>query len=150
FTNVKCVSKNLSWVLVHNCRLKAINKKRVDFNYNSTILHPVNNIEIHTQLFKKSNGYKPWLIDVTFDACSFLRKNNHPVVNMVYGIFRSNSNINHTCPYMGPIFVKDLYLKPSSIPLPVPTGDYYLLIEWKFDRRLQVTNQFYVEYIEDS
>ncbi|KAH8311916.1 hypothetical protein KR044_008547, partial [Drosophila immigrans] len=166
FTNVECQSQNLSWVVMHHCRLKAINRNRVDFNFNSTILYPVYNLSVRTQLFKKANGYKPWLIDVSVDVCLFLRRNNHPFVKIVYDIFRPSSNINHTCPYVvsrkqnaifisndniysqGPIIVAGLHLKPNSIPLPLPTGDYCLVIKWKFDRRLQAISKFYFEYIE--
>ncbi|XP_060650646.1 uncharacterized protein LOC132787556 [Drosophila nasuta] len=107
FSNLECESKNQSWIIIHNCRLKAVNRNRVDVNFNSTILHPVNNIHVHGQVLKKENGYKPWLIDYNVDGCAFLRKNNHPVVKMIYDLFRSKSNINHTCPYVGPIIVKD-------------------------------------------
>ncbi|KAH8358831.1 hypothetical protein KR093_002779, partial [Drosophila rubida] len=149
FTNVECQSTNLSWVLIHQCRLKAINRNRVDFNLNSTILYPVRSLRVHTQLLKKANGYKPWLIDVEIDVCLFLKKHNHPFIKIVYDIFASSSNINHTCPYVGPIIVTDLHLKPDSIPLPLPTGDYCLIIKWKFDRKIQALNKFYFEYMED-
>ncbi|XP_051862800.1 uncharacterized protein LOC127565915 [Drosophila albomicans] len=149
FSNLECESKNQSWIIVHTCRLKAINRKRVDVNFNSTILHPVNILHVHCQVLKKANGYKPWLIDYTVDGCAFLRKNNHPFVKIVYDLFKSKSNINHTCPY-GPIIVKDLYLTPNSIPLPFPTGDYCLLLEWKFDRRIQIITKYCMEYIEDN
>ncbi|XP_060645506.1 uncharacterized protein LOC132784118 [Drosophila nasuta] len=107
-------------------------------------------MEVHAQLLKKANGYKPWLIDVHFDVCSFLNKNNHPFVKIVYGIFRPSSNINHTCPYVGPIIMKDLYLKPNSIPLPMPSGEYCFIVKWKFDKKIQAINKFFFEYLEDS
>jgi len=65
-----------------------------------TILHPVYDLRARVQIIKKANGYKPWLIDVTFDICEFLRKHNHPFIKVMYNIFRDSSNINHTCPYM--------------------------------------------------
>ncbi|KRF99298.1 uncharacterized protein Dwil_GK27606 [Drosophila willistoni] len=57
------------------------NAKCETFN-KSTYLHPVNKLSVHGQLFKKANGYKPWLINVTFDACRYLRRPNNPAVSM--------------------------------------------------------------------
>lgn len=100
FTNAVCLSQNKSWVVIHNCRLNAVNRNRIDFNFNSTILHPVYDLRARVQMIKKANGYKPWLVDITFDICEFLRKHNHPFIKIMYSIFRDSSNINHTCPYM--------------------------------------------------
>lgn len=63
------------------------------------LLHPVNKIDVRAQIQKKGNGYKPWLIDISFDACKYLRKPNNPAIKMIYGVFKEFSTINHTCPY---------------------------------------------------
>ncbi|SPP73251.1 Hypothetical predicted protein [Drosophila guanche] len=67
---------------------------------NGTILHPANDVTIHGRVFKRANGYKPWLFDVNFDGCQFIRKRNQPFANLVYGLFKEFTNINHSCPYV--------------------------------------------------
>ncbi|XP_002137864.4 uncharacterized protein [Drosophila pseudoobscura] len=149
FTNAVCESYNQSWFVFHNCRLKAVSRSKVFFNMNGTILHPANDIKIHMRIFKKANGYKPWLFDVTCDACLHLRKRNTPFLSIVYGLFKPYTNINHTCPYVGPQIITDFYLRPELLRLPFPTGDYMLSMRWIFDKKLQFDTNISFTYVED-
>lgn len=45
------------------------------------------------------HGYKPFFINVTFDACKFLKNQKHSIVKLFYNAFKDSSNLNHTCPY---------------------------------------------------
>ncbi|XP_033232384.1 uncharacterized protein [Drosophila pseudoobscura] len=167
FTNFVCESYNQSWFVFHNYRLKAVSRNKVLLNMNGTILHPANNISVHSRIFKKANGYKPWLFDIYFDVCQYLRKRNQPFVNIVYGLFKDFSNINHSCPYVvrlyvyveplvhlkfilqGPQIVKDFYLRPELLRLPFPTGDYLVAIQWYFDKKLQFDTNVSFTFVED-
>ncbi|XP_034650055.1 uncharacterized protein LOC117889741 [Drosophila subobscura] len=149
FTNFVCETYNQSWFVFHNCRLKAVSRSKVILNMNGTIFHPAHDISIHGRIFKRANGYKPWLIDIHFDACLYIRKRNQPVVNLVYGLFREFSNINHSCPYVGPQILKDFYLKPELLRLPIPTGDYMLTLQWYFDKKLQFDTNVSFTFVED-
>ncbi|KAH8343980.1 hypothetical protein KR084_003089, partial [Drosophila pseudotakahashii] len=99
FTNFACESYNTSWYVFHNCRLKAVARDKVLLNMNGTILHPAYDIHIQYQIFKRANGYKPWMFNNKLDACRYLRHPYDPVLAIVYGLFKDFSNINHTCPY---------------------------------------------------
>ncbi|XP_022226173.1 uncharacterized protein LOC111076594 [Drosophila obscura] len=149
FTNLVCQSYNQSWFVFHNCRLKAVSRNIVVFNANGTVLYPVNDISVRGRIFKRANGYRPWLYDVTFDACRYLRKPNNPLIAMVYGLFKQYSNINHTCPFVGPQIVKDFYLRTDLMPLPLPTGDYLLSLQWLFDKKLQFDTNVSFAFVED-
>ncbi|XP_022213589.1 uncharacterized protein LOC111068431 [Drosophila obscura] len=149
FTNVVCESFNKSWFVFHNCRLKAVSRTKVTFNMNATILHPTNDIFIHAKVFKRANGYKPWLFDVNFDACLYLRRRSIPFVSLVYGLVKEFSNINHTCPYVGPQIIKDFYLKPELLRLPIPTGDYMLSLQWLFNKKPQFDTNVSFTFVED-
>ncbi|KRG04187.1 uncharacterized protein Dmoj_GI26084 [Drosophila mojavensis] len=35
-------------------------------------------IHYRAELFQKANGYKPWLVNATVDACRFLKRPFHP------------------------------------------------------------------------
>nr|NP_001027125.1 uncharacterized protein Dmel_CG33725, isoform A [Drosophila melanogaster]AAZ66066.3 uncharacterized protein Dmel_CG33725, isoform A [Drosophila melanogaster] len=149
FTNFACLSRNQSWFVFHNCRLKAVSREKVLLNFNGTVLHPANNIIVHVKLFKKANGFKPWLLDVKLDACRFVRTNFHPFVRIIFDLFKDFSTINHTCPYVGLQVVKDFYLRPEKLKLPFPSGDYLLSLIWIFDKRPQFDTNVSFVYAED-
>ncbi|XP_017065710.1 uncharacterized protein LOC108104270 [Drosophila eugracilis] len=148
-TNVVCESYNRSWFVFHNCRLKAISRDKVIFNANATVLHPANSIQIHGKVYKRENGFKPWLIDTKIDACRFMRGKYNPVAKIVYSLFQTFSNINHTCPYVGPQIVQGFYLKPELLLLPFPTGQYMLALRWFFDQKLQFDTNVSFLFEED-
>jgi len=51
-------------------------------------------------LYKRLNGYKPFLYNMTLDGCRFLKSRNpNPIALYFYNLFKDYSNINHTCPY---------------------------------------------------
>lgn len=98
-TNAVCESSNKSWVVIEQCRLRAISRNVTTLNIIIDFLHPARNIQLLLQLKKKANGYKPWLFDYTIDACAFMRRQRHPVYKMFWMIIRDFSTVNHSCPY---------------------------------------------------
>ncbi|XP_032597026.1 uncharacterized protein LOC116805920 [Drosophila grimshawi] len=115
-TNVVCHSYNKSLVAINECRLRAINRNKTTFNFNGTFLFTVNEVTLELQVFKKANGYKPWLFKASVDACRFLRKPYNPFVIIVYKLFKDFTNINHTCPYVASITSKKYSQKvPNSV-----------------------------------
>jgi len=97
-TNVMCGSYNKSWVIINQCRLKAIGRHKIVFNFNATFIYPTTDISVRYQLFKRESGYKPWLVNVNIDACQFLRRPYDAIGVMIYKFYSEFSNINHTCP----------------------------------------------------
>ncbi|EDW33291.1 GL20426 [Drosophila persimilis] len=146
-TNAKCPSYNKSWVEVHYCRLKAYSRNKTSLNVNATFLHPANNIFLRLKLMKRANGYKPFLWDFTLDACEFMRKRNQPVAKIVWNIIKDVSTVNHTCPYVCLQTVSDFHR--VEIPLPMPTGEYLLLMTWIFDGKPQFSTDVYFTFVED-
>ncbi|XP_037722739.1 uncharacterized protein LOC119555440, partial [Drosophila subpulchrella] len=149
FKNFECKTYNQSWFVFHNCRLKAVSRDRVLFNMKGTVLHPAHNIQLHTKMFKRASGFKPWLMDSTIDACRFMRKQYDPFVRIVFNIVKDFSNFNHPCPFVGPQVVKDFYLRPELLMLPFPTGEYLLTMQWYFDRKLQYATNVTFIFEED-
>ncbi|XP_034664404.1 uncharacterized protein LOC117898838 [Drosophila subobscura] len=136
-------------MVFHNCRLKAVSRDKVLFNLNATITQPIDDVTTRARVLKRANGYKPWIVDVTFDACRFMAKKSIPVASIVYGLFKEFTNINHTCPYVGPAIIKDFYLKPELLRLPLPTGDYMLSLQWFFKKRLVADTNASFKFVED-
>ncbi|XP_070853035.1 uncharacterized protein [Drosophila suzukii] len=149
FKNFECKTYNQSWFVFQHCRLKAVSRDRVLLNMNGTVLHPVHNIHLHAKMFKRASGFKPWLLDSTIDVCRFVRKHYDPFIGIVFNIFKEFSNFNHTCPYVGPQVVKDFYLRPELLIVPLPTGEYMLAMQWYFDKKLQFDTNVTFVFEED-
>ncbi|XP_017000669.1 uncharacterized protein [Drosophila takahashii] len=146
-TNAVCESFNKSWVVFHYCRLKAYSRNKTSLNVNATFLQPANNILIKLKMMKKANGYKPFLFDIAFDACEFMRRRNQPAARIVWNLIKDVSTVNHTCPYVGLQTVSDFH--DIHIPLPWPSGDYLMLMEWIFDTKPQFATNVYFTFKED-
>ncbi|XP_017015674.1 uncharacterized protein [Drosophila takahashii] len=149
-TNVECISHNKSWVRVNMCRLKAISRYKVVFNFNATLFYPTPDIRVTYRVFKRENGYKPWMINVEIDSCRFLRKPYNVFGVMIYNFFRNFTNANHTCPLSGDLIVKNMYLTTEPFKgLPWPTGEYLFAMNWKFFRKPQFDTNVSFQFIED-
>ncbi|BFG03457.1 uncharacterized protein DMAD_02710 [Drosophila madeirensis] len=146
-TNAKCQSYNKSWVEIHYCRLKAYSRNKTSLNVNLTVLETANNIHLRLKLMKRANGYKPFLWDYTFDACEFMRKRNQPVAKIFWNMIKEVSTVNHTCPYVGLQSLNDFH-RPE-IPVPMPSGEYLLLLNWIFDEKPQFATNVYFTLVED-
>lgn len=156
-TNVVCESYDKSLTVFHYCRLKAYSRTKTSLHINATFLHPINSISVRFQMLKRANGYKPFLFDITVDACQFLRKPNNPVIKIVYNMIKDASNINHSCPYVVRFLIKIIYNYISflidlqgtvvlndfhriSLPLPFPSGDYLSRLDFLINGK----TKFYV------
>ncbi|KAH8347329.1 hypothetical protein KR059_009153, partial [Drosophila kikkawai] len=154
FTNIKCTSLDLSFSSFDYCHIKAVNRS---FKYLSlkVKLHkvPITKIKVNIAVLKRFNGYRPFMYNVTVDACRFIRNpKSNPVFSYLYSLFKTYSNMNHTCPYnVSYLGLKiPLKLKPVSFQhdliveklntqfvnnqvtavLPVPEGDYIFETNW--------------------
>ncbi|XP_017000639.2 uncharacterized protein [Drosophila takahashii] len=146
-TNAVCRSYNTSWVAIHYCRLKAYSRNKTSLNINATFIEPANKVNLHMKMMKKASGYKPFLFDYNFDACEFMRRRNQPFAKIIWNMIKDVSTINHTCPYMGLQSLTDFYL--IEFPLPLPSGEYLLLLDWLFDGKPQFATNVYFTLVED-
>jgi len=104
-------------------------------------------------MFKRFNGYRPFMYNVTVDACRFLKnRKSSPVINFWLNVIENYTNFNHLCPFNVSIF-SDKYLPITSIfyfkhdisleklpvetvnfqvtdVLPFPEGDYLIETNW--------------------
>ncbi|EDV44289.1 uncharacterized protein Dana_GF18909 [Drosophila ananassae] len=100
-------------------------------------------------VFKKANGYKPWILQGTIDVCRYLRKPYSAFAKIIFDLFQEFSNINHTCPFVGPLVVKNFYLRSELLRLPFPTGDYLMSGQCFFDKKPQFDANVSFMYTED-
>lgn len=99
FTNAVCQSHNKSLIKIKECRIRAVSRYTNIFNFYEIMLQPIYKMSVRVQMLKKANGYKPWLYDVSVDACEFLRKPSNPFVILLVKQFKNFTNIfDQKCP----------------------------------------------------
>ncbi|KAH8293960.1 hypothetical protein KR054_007015, partial [Drosophila jambulina] len=136
FTNLFCNSLDKKFVEFEYCHIKAINRT---YKYVSGKLKvykmPLTKLMVNVGLWKRFNGYKPFLYNITLEVCSFLRNpKSNPVAKFLYDIQRSYSNMNHSCPLNHDVILDklpvDFINDQITRVLPFPEGDYLVKIHW--------------------
>ncbi|XP_059221397.1 uncharacterized protein LOC106094117 [Stomoxys calcitrans] len=129
FTNLKCLDHDVNFSRFEVCRLKVIGRGVVTLNIKVALYKtPVTNSTLNIALYKKANGFKPFLYNYTVDLCAFFaNRKRYPVVKVLMELFVNNSNINHTCPYNDALMIKDLVFDEDRFQLlPIPEGEYMI------------------------
>ncbi|XP_049314399.1 uncharacterized protein LOC109579375 [Bactrocera dorsalis] len=141
FTNIKCVTLDKPFADFAYCKLKALSRHVVALSLLVNLFElPVNNVSLNVEVFKRFNGYRPYLFNKTLNFCDFLcNKKRVGVLDIVFKFMETYSNINHTCPYniSNDIVIDRLILKPNYFTLfPLPVGEYRIKMvgadnDWK-------------------
>ncbi|KMY97553.1 uncharacterized protein Dsimw501_GD13270, isoform B [Drosophila simulans] len=121
FTNLHCESLDKDFALFEYCFLKSVNRtyKYVSIKVN-LLRTPITKIKVRFGLYKRLNGYKPFLYNMTLDACRFL---NSPNPNPVALYLFQHDIVLDKMPY------HSLNYKLTKI-LPFPEGKYMLEGHW--------------------
>ncbi|KRG00061.1 uncharacterized protein Dwil_GK27642 [Drosophila willistoni] len=138
FTNVKCECADEKFCGFEYCFLKSVNRsyKYISIKVNLHKL-PITNFSFNFVLWKRFNGYKPFLYNFTIEnGCKFLGnpKSRNPVQKYFFDFFGPYGNMNHKCPFNHDIFIEKV--PTSSIDyrltklLPFPEGDYLFDVTW--------------------
>ncbi|XP_043654766.1 uncharacterized protein LOC122621083 [Drosophila teissieri] len=101
FTNIDCTSLDKTFDDFEYCYLKSVNRS---YKYLSAKVKlfktPITKVKVHAVLFKRYNGYKPFMFNVTVDACRFLNNTKgNPLASYFMEFLKPYSNMYHTCPF---------------------------------------------------
>ncbi|XP_034665127.1 uncharacterized protein LOC117899310 [Drosophila subobscura] len=136
FTNVNCTSLNKKFGECEYLYLKSVNRtyKYLSGKFKLYQL-PVKALDVNFVLLKRFNGYKPFLYNVTVNACKlFVNPKSSPVAKFFYDSFLTFSNMNHSCPYNHDIIIDklpaDFINHRLTQLLPFPHGDYLVEAYW--------------------
>ncbi|XP_044250865.1 uncharacterized protein, partial [Drosophila takahashii] len=96
---------------------------------------PITKVKVNVALLKLLNGYKPFLYNLTVDACRFIKNPKaNPIGNYIHSFFKDYSNMNHSCPVDHDIILEKLPIGHPNTQvtevLPVPHGDYLYHSNW--------------------
>ncbi|XP_059221729.1 uncharacterized protein LOC106082033 [Stomoxys calcitrans] len=108
-----------------------------------SLLGHIHNKEQQQHQENGNNGYRPFLYNISVDACDFMRnRKRYPVFAIYMNAIMPFSNVNHTCPYNHDMIVKDMVMREDMLALaPLPGGDYM------FKLRLGVKNEWKSEIV---
>ncbi|KAH8335648.1 hypothetical protein KR074_007691, partial [Drosophila pseudoananassae] len=136
FTNFQCTSLDKEFTDFEYCRLKAINRT---YKYVSTKVLlfkvPITKVRVNFGLYKRMNGYRPFLYNISVDACKFLKnRKGNPITNYFFDFIREISNMNHTCPFdhdliMEKLTTENINHRVTKM-LAFPEGDYMVEMHW--------------------
>ncbi|XP_075150387.1 uncharacterized protein LOC142224495 [Haematobia irritans] len=142
FTNINCTSLDPEFSSFSVCSLKMIRRNTVGLNITCN-LHkiPVTNVSINVSIFKRSNGYHPYMLNISTDFCKFAKnRNKQPLFKILADFLLRNSNINHECPFDHDLVARNLVLDQKLFSyIPLQTGDYMFRLivaaynDWKAD-----------------
>ncbi|KAH8353627.1 hypothetical protein KR084_012259, partial [Drosophila pseudotakahashii] len=149
FTNIKCMTTDKNFTEFEYCILKAKNRTYKYISGKIKLYDIINTVKVNFGLYKRFNGYKPFLYNQTLDACYFINhQKGNPVAKYLYEIVKGNTNINHTCPYNHDVFVEKLSTEiinhHITKVLPFPEGDYMFNTHWILNGKLSAKVQVYV------
>ncbi|XP_037951855.1 uncharacterized protein LOC119682476 [Teleopsis dalmanni] len=134
FTNIKCMPLDKEFADFDYCYLKSVNRSYKYMSLKVKLFKvPITSVTIRYALLKKESGYKPFLYNISLDACEFLKSQKNPVTKYFHSFFREHSNMNHTCPYDHDLIVEKLntnFLNSRFLVLPFPSGEYALYTTW--------------------
>ncbi|EDV96532.1 GH16300 [Drosophila grimshawi] len=141
FTNVECEMLDPLYATFKECKLKILGRGIVGLNVYATLNQgPFKTAKVNVCVWRKFNGYRPFLFNTTFDFCKFMDKSKEKLsyIRLILNAISESSNLNHSCPYEHSIIVRDLVLKEEFFKLaPIPSGQYKIQImaatnnQWK-------------------
>ncbi|XP_041675672.1 uncharacterized protein LOC121530528 [Drosophila eugracilis] len=132
FTNIKCEVADPDFCNIEYCYLKSVNRTYKYYSLKVNLFKiPITKVKVNAAIYKFANGYKPFMYNVTVDACKFLKnQKSNPIFGYFYGYFKDHSNMNHTCPYDHDIVVDKLttafFNQRAKYLLPFPDGKYLI------------------------
>ncbi|XP_039479056.1 uncharacterized protein LOC120443793 [Drosophila santomea] len=136
FTNLKCMSVDKDFAEFTECTLKSINRTYKYISARVSLYKlPITKAGVNFGLYKRFNGYKPFLYNQTINACHFFKHQKaHPVAKYFFDMIKEVSNLNHSCPYNHDIIVEkvstDMVNHHITNILSYPEGDYMLETRW--------------------
>ncbi|KAH8290981.1 hypothetical protein KR054_007626 [Drosophila jambulina] len=147
FTNMQCLSFNESFAVFTKCKLNLLGRGRAGAEMYLKLLQlPVDNCWINWSIYRRYNGFRPFLYNVSTDFCQLLGNSNVlSFQGLVINAIMTRSNLNHTCPYDHDIILDNLEFNDEFLKnLPLPQGNYKIELGFATDKvwRVKVTMFF--------
>ncbi|KAH8302731.1 hypothetical protein KR044_010235, partial [Drosophila immigrans] len=146
---ITCKCLDTSYCKFTKCEMKVVRRGVIAFNMECEVHQkPVTNLRVHFELFRKSNGYRSFMVNHTLDYCYYMRNpTSYPLFNAIHKSFIASTNFNHTCPFNHDFTVNDFIYSSNPLldDLPVPNGEYMIVVRsasakaWRMEHKVFVS-----------
>ncbi|SPP72876.1 Hypothetical predicted protein [Drosophila guanche] len=113
------------------CYVKDLGGDKSHVQMDCTLLEPLRNATTRIKLHKKdyTDQYKPFLVNVAFKVCDLIaRKTSLPYGLVMWRTVQMFTNANHSCPFVGHLFARDMVFGANNLPSSIPLGVYWVTI----------------------
>lgn len=125
---LECSQNDGERLALVECDLKRISRNDFKINITINLLERVKDVWIHGVAYYKYNHYQKFPIDLWEDLCGWLSgKSKSYILDWFVKKLLKFSNLNHTCPYEGTIFVKNnniSYKEIQNFEVFLPSGRF--------------------------
>ncbi|KAH8372409.1 hypothetical protein KR093_011384, partial [Drosophila rubida] len=145
---ISCKCLDTNFCAFSKCEMNVLRRGVSAFNMRCEIYKkPITNIKVHFELFRKSNGYRSFLLNHTLDYCFYMRSpTSYPLFHAIHKTFITFSNFNHSCPYDHDFVVNNFVYGGNSFleDIPLPNGEYMLVVRtafwkaWRMEYKIHV------------
>ncbi|XP_017027573.1 uncharacterized protein [Drosophila kikkawai] len=151
FKSLHCTNYNKTLGEIKLCKIKAINRYRNSISIQFRQKTTVHNVNMRLELFKRANGWRPFLYNISFNLCDFLSKRNNMIVRLGYEYIKPYIPItNYTCPFKKGHLIKvtdlEFDIEKFRIRFPIETGEYAIQLSFIVARIVTLTLNGSAEY----
>ncbi|XP_017066135.1 uncharacterized protein LOC108104517 [Drosophila eugracilis] len=152
FKSLHCTNYNKTLGEIVLCRIKAINRYRNSISIQFRQLTTVPQVQMRMELFKRANGWRPFLYNISFNLCEFLsKKRKNIIVSLGYEYLKPYIPItNYTCPFKKNHLIRctdlEFDIEKFRIRFPIETGEYALQLSFIVQRKVTLTLNGSIEY----
>ncbi|KAH8351239.1 hypothetical protein KR084_012202, partial [Drosophila pseudotakahashii] len=150
FKDLHCNVNENEYAEILLCKLKAINRYKNSANIHIKIKQAINKATVRLEFFKRANGWKPFLYNVSVNLCDFLNNKKNVIFDIFYAYTRPHLARNYTCPFKENDVIEldnfELDINQFRNRFPIETGVYAAHVSFIYRKKLLVTLKFAVEY----
>lgn len=113
-----------------NCILKHVSRTNLKIHVGWKLTRPVQSFWMHSVFYYKFNGitFHKFPIDLTEDLCGWINGTGKSfAMDWSLGKMLKYTNVNHTCPYVGPMWLKVDNIPEETLTFDnslIPSGEY--------------------------
>ncbi|KAH8389667.1 hypothetical protein KR215_007731, partial [Drosophila sulfurigaster] len=153
FKTLNCQSYDPKIGNFSKCEMKAVSRTKnlinIEYDLSSEIF---SKFQVEVRLFKRENGWHPYLYSFNIDVCKFFKKNYNVIAIIAFEYLKPYTNINHTCPYEAgtSLIAKDFELDMDEFRsrFPIPNGEYALRLSVFVNKSLKATVNGSIYYFD--
>lgn len=143
--------RNMTGCHSHYCKLHMRSARVQLLSMRCNLTKPATQLGLHLKFYRKyTTGYRIFLVNWDMDFCDIMSPTSmNPLGIAVRPLWKRTSNVNHSCPFSGPVIIKDLQIERrywDALNANLPVGRYRMDLDMynPLDRLTLLFIQFWV------